>query len=301
MSEITTISSEFFMSDPTISGQSERSVKDKPTKPAIFSKGVDDEEEPLYVHDTGHNKYQIHRDVLKETLTNLKPHSHVFISDLPDTHKSSLDEVIKALKILYKSPAVYDLVLKDIRDIFADVQNPPPATVGSFFLGCTGEDNFPGPLGCSPKCAASLPPTHGTPGYDTCDDLVLVYTKDGKFGSLNENKSEHAYIYIDNDGFNAFTPANIQQLRQHGVKTVSIVYGGADGSYREVTTPTALDQLPVNQKLQPQQSVQTKQDDNNTSTSTSNAAGVVILIIVIIIIILLLVALGSRYYGYSYW
>jgi hypothetical protein len=220
----------------------------------------------------------------------LKTQAGVSIRQLTPEHTEAFKGVMEALRLLYGSQALYDLVLTDIRNVFNDVGEIKPGTVAAFFIGCFNDDKFPGPMGCSPKCAASLPPTEGTPGYVNCDDLVLIYSG-GLFSSLNEKSSSHAYIYIGDVDFQGFTSENIRELRNAGIENASLVFGNQDGTYREVSSAITVDKLPIGRENPVQSSsIQSEETNNN------NGAGVVVLIIILVIIILLAVLLYRNYY-----
>ena len=188
--------------------------------------------------------FVMHRDALRRSLTELKSQSNVLIRNLSAHHKKIFDDVVETTRVLNKSQALYDLVLADIRTVFCDIADMRPGTVGAFFCGCFSPDKFNGPMGCSPKCTASLTPTEGTPGYNNCDDGVFLY-KDGTFTALNEKRSPHIYVYLSDPHFVAFKPINIVQLKDAGVEYATLFYTHEDGSYKDVTNPIPIDKLPV--------------------------------------------------------
>ena len=250
---------------------------------------VGGEEDVFLINGQG-GSFQLHRKTLKDTLADLKTQAHVSVRQLNPEHTESFRSIVEALRLLYGSQALYDLVLTDIRAVFADVKDVKPGTVAAFFIGCFNDDKFPGPMGCSPKCAASLPPTEGTPGYANCDDLVLIYS-DGLFSSLNEKRSSHAYIYVGDPDFVGFSTENIRQLRDAGIENASLIFGNQDGTYREVTSALTIDQLP----RKTESNVTKAQNMEASDTTTNTGAGVVFGIIIIIIVILLLVVLYRAY------
>lgn len=272
-------------------------VKGEDTKePAANSYERVGGEEDVFIVNGQNGSFQLNRKTLKQTLAELKTQSAISIRQLSPEYTESFKSVMEALRLLYGSQALYDLVLTDIRNVFDDVKDVKPGTVAAFFIGCFNDDKFPGPIGCSPKCAASLPPTEGTPGYANCDDLVLIYS-DGLFSSLNEKRSTHAYIYVEDNDFPGFSLENINQLKEAGIENASLVFGNQDGSYREVTGVLNVNQLPRrsddNMKLQ---QTNTQQEVNNTSSSGDNTgAGIAFAIVIIIIIILLLVILFRNF------
>lgn len=300
------INSALFMSDPVPVRNNKNPSGTTNPEQSYFVKGDETSHSTLgsYEHIGGEDdvflinsqggSFHLHRTTLKETLRDLKTQCHVSIRNLSTDHTEAFLSVIEALRLLYASQALYDLVLTDIRDIFSDVTDVKPGTVAASFIGCFNDTKFPGPMGCSPKCAAALPPPEGTPGYYNCEDLVLIYSG-GMFSSLNDKLSTHAYIYIGEENFNGFSHENISQLREAGIERGSLIFGNQDGSYREITEPLAIDQLPVQQSTTTTNSVNETQSPT-TNTDASNATGAVVIgIIIVIIIILLLLVLYRAY------
>jgi hypothetical protein len=290
------INSPLFMADPlpvlndglpTYSEQPENTylVKGDDTKDEIPDtyEHVGGEEDVFIINNQG-GSFQLHRKTLRDILTQLKSQSSVSVRQLSPDHSESFRSIVEALRLLYGSQALYDLVLSDIRDVFSDVTDIKPGTVSAFFIGCFNDDKFTGPMGCSPKCAASLPPSEGTPGYANCDDLVLIYT-DRLFSSLNVKRSPHAYIYIEDPNFVGFTQDNISQLSEAGIENASLVFGNHDGSYREITSALSLNELPL----------QSNDNTKATQEEQSNNAGVVFAVIILLIIVLLLIVLYRSY------
>jgi hypothetical protein len=298
------INSPLFMSDPVPVRNSKNQNGLATADQSFFVKGDEPakQESDSYEHLGGEDdvflinsqggSFQLHRNTLKETLRELKTQSHVSIRNLSADHTEAFRSVIEALRLLYGSQALYDIVLSDIRAIFSDVKDIKPGTVAASFVGCFNDDKFPGPMGCSPKCAAALPPTEGTPGYYNCEDLVLIYSG-GLFSSLNDKLSTHAYIYIGEDDFKGFSQENIRQLREAGIENASLVFGNQDGSYREITGVLTLDQLPAKDSVELTANETQSPTANETSSNTTGA--IVIGVIIIVIVLLLLVILYRTY------
>lgn len=251
------------------------------------SSNLDDD---VLIVDGPNEPFQLHRQTLRDTLEELKPQAHTPIRQLNPHHTECFRNLVEALRLLYGSQALYDIVLVDIRAVFADVNNIKPGTVAAFFVGCFTADNYPGPMGCSPKCVSSLRPTEGTPGHEVCEDLVLIYVN-GQFSSLNDKNSKLVRIYIADEKFSGFTESNISQLRESGVENASLTFGNPDGSYRDVTGAIPLANLP-------RENASTTTTTSSTSTSTNNGNGgtIALTVIIIVIIILLLLVLYRSYY-----
>lgn len=296
------INSPFFMNDPVpVNNTGNRSnfhnndqsylIKGETSNNNSYEHvGGDDD---IFIINDQNGSFQLHRKTLKDVLSELKTHAHTPVRQLTPEISESFKSIVEALRLLYGSQALYDLILADIRSEFFDVNDVKPGTVSAFFIGCFSDDKFPGPMGCSPKCAASLPPSEGTPGYANCDDLVLIYT-DGLFSSLNVKRTSHAYIYIEDPNFSGFNPENIRQLNDADIKNASLVFGNSDGSYREITSSLTIDQLPRKSSLNTNNS--TTASTTSTTSSSNSGAGVALAIIIIIIIILLLVIFYQTYY-----
>ena len=191
---------------------------------------------------------------------------------------------MNAIGILYKIGKLYELVHNDIQGIFDDVKIVIPGTVAAYFIGCSSNDNFNGPMGCNPKCAASLAPGGKDPSEYTCDDLVLMYENDGTFSSLNQKISQHTYIHIGDPNFKGFTEENIKQLTEANITSATLTYGKADGSYMDPIKAMLVTQLPL---------ISQTQTNPDGTTTTDNAAWILFIIIAIIIIILLIILFVS--------
>ena len=299
------ISSPLFMIPPTPTNNNSLSTNPSSNNQSYFIKGDDvtdsyqhvGGDDDVFIINGPSESFQLHRNTLKEALEELKTQANVPLRQLNSQYTESFRSIVEALRLLYGSQAVYDLILTDIRNVFSDIKDVRPGTVAAFFIGCFNDDKFPGPMGCSPKCAASLPPTEGTPGYNNCEDLVLIYS-DGLFSSLNEKQSTHAYIYIGDPNFQGFSIENIRQLRDAGVENATLIFGNEDGSYREVTSSLPIDKLPILSETS--QNNLTPSADNTPSSSSSDESsntntGLIFAIIIIIIIILLLALLYKTY------
>lgn len=262
--------------------------------PSTPSSSVPDTPEPgpdELQFNTKDGPFKLNRDTLRATLNDLKAHGSTLVSKLPKAQAATFKNIIDIMGVVYDNQGLYDIVLSDIRAVFSDTEDIKPGTLAASLIGCYNDDKFTGPMGCNPKCAAGLPPPEGTPGYHQCEDMVLIYS-DNSFSALNEQVSPHTYVYIENSEFKGFTSDNIRSLREANISQVTLVYGGPNGSYREITPKLSLEQLPTNNAVAANNVAATQ------TTTTSNGVGVAIVIVLIIIIILLLIALWARYAGY---
>lgn len=272
-----TIKSSLFMIDP-VNGNNAGKSKQFYTKGSGLDSDMDTSTSSLIV-DVDDNSYQLERNTLNECLAELKTHGNTQVKNLSPASTETFRSIVEALKLLHGSKKHYEIVLKDIHSTFSSFKSVKPGTVAAFFIGCFNDDNFTGPFGCNPKCAASLPPfqnsdgttdsnSNSSDGYATCDDLVLIYTNNN-FSSLNEKRSSHAYIYVDDNKFKGFSKDNIKTLKETNIKTASLIFGNEDGSYKEVSNPLSLVKLPI---------VGKKSSWNSTSSSftgdsSSNSSG----------------------------
>lgn len=239
-------------------------------------------ESNVYIITTSDNKrLEFDRNSLLDTLKDLKRYSHSPIKILEVEQKDSFTKVMNAIGMLYKTGKLYELVHNDIKNIFDDVKIVIPGTIAAYFIGCSSNDNFAGPMGCNPKCAASLAPEGKDPSEYTCDDLVLMYENDRTFSSLNQKISQHTYIHIGDINFKGFTQDNIKQLTDAHISSVTLIYGKADGTYGDPVSPIAVNKLPL---ISDTESITNSNNNNRESLWWF----ILILIIIIIIIILLI-------------
>lgn len=240
---------------------------------------------------TEDGNYRLSRKDLKDTLENLKTQSNIPVKQLSASHKETFDNILEALKFLYASPELYEMILEDIKNIFRDVKKIIPGTVAAFFVGCSSDEKFPGPIGCDPRCAASLPPGESIPGYSNCDDLVLAYIN-GTFSALNNKKSHHAYIYIGDVNFTGFPSDHIEQLKKEQIKNATLIFAHADSdkSYKEVSKVTDIDKLPIKEET----SHKLGQTEDNNNSDNGGGAAVIIIVVVLVIILLLILYQSTR-------
>jgi len=239
----------------------------------------------IYIVKSPAGTFNLDRMVFKDMLNELKTFSQVQIKLLKKDQMESFNTIGEALRLLYGSGKLYEMVHNDIQEIYSDIKHVIPGTLGAFFIGCSSSDNFTGPMGCNPKCAASLRPGEKTTGYSACEDLVLIY-HDGEFNALNqiESNSPHVWVYVG-DNFKGFTTENIEQLKEAEITHVTLTYGQPDSSdYKEIVNRIPVDLLPKKLEMVAQTPA--------TATTTENTgAGIVFFIIIVIIIIVLLLVL----------
>lgn len=273
------INSQLFMSDPVPIRNTSNNKKYYDDNKFLV-KGKSDSEDVLIINDqsSDNSSFQINRDNLKEILTGLKSKAHINVKQLNNADAGSFKSVIDAMRASHGSPS-YNVLVDDVKSVFSDIDNVKPETVAAFFVGCYKDNEFSGPIGCSPKCAGSIPPG-GTGDYSICEDLVLIYT-DGTFNSLNNKQSKHAYIYISDPDFTGFTTENINHLRDSGIEKVTLIFGNGDGSYKKISSVIDIDTLPVDTSLKPRATSTTM--SNNTAAIVT--VGVIILIIIIIVLL----------------
>jgi len=224
-----------------------------------------------YIIRTDEKSYELDRKDMINTLNKLHKHSHQLVAQLDKECRDLLTSTIEATRILYNSKALKNLVLDDIKSIYHDIKNPVPGTVGAFFIGCFNDDNFKGPIGCNPRCAASLFGCHNE--QIECADTVLIFSQ-GQFTKLNDKKSLHCIIYIEDHQFTDFANHHIHRLKQAGHQQMTLVYSHADGSYKHVT-----DRI----------------DIGTITTSDDETSTVWMILIIILVIIGLLLLFGVLY------
>jgi len=276
-----------FMSDPVPIKNNKASDHNKIND--LFIKGKNDTFElkkghsNVYIIKTDNRQLEFDRNSFLTTLNDLKKYSHTPIKTLEAEQKVQFSKVMNAIEMLYKINKLYELVHNDIQSIFDDVKIVVPGTVAAYFIGCSSNDNFSGPMGCNPKCAASLAPGGKDPNEYTCDDLVLMYENDGTFSSLNQKISQHSYIHIGDPNFKGFTKNNIQELTDANISSATLIYSKNDGTYRDPINSMKVSELPL-----------ISQTQSNGSGDDSGAWVLLIIIAIIIIVLLLILFFSSR-------
>lgn len=259
-------------------------INSAPQTKSFYTKGdggVIPPNDDIYTVKVSGGYFQLQRNTFKDHLAELKKYSNTYINDLDPERTEIFKSVGESLRVLYGYP-VYDVIMKDVTDYFADVKDVKPGTVASFFVGCSNNTGFPYGIGCNPKCVSSLPPSNNNPELYTCNDSVLIY-RNNTLSFLNNKNSSHAYIYVDYPNPTGFTPDNIKQLQSYGITTVTLIYGNVDGTYRQVSpTPLPLNSLPICLS-QDGSSIQ------NSQTTSTSYAGIFWFLVFIIIIILIFV------------
>ena len=269
------------VSSRSLSEKSAFPIDNQIPKESIMIKGShSDDSDGTMIINGEKGSFKVNRHNLRERLVALKSQVSVPIKTLSGAYASNFSSVVEVMKLLHNSPALYNIILADIQSIFSDIGPTVPGTVGSFFMGCFNNDSFSGPMGCNPKCASSLAPPDGTPGFSSCSDLVLIY-EDGFFSALNTLHTPKAYIYIKDSTFNGFTSENIKQLSSVGVQQAVLIYGNDDGSYRELTDPIPIQSLPVSTGSTLTAS---SSDDSSTSTAAAIIFGIILALLIIALI-----------------
>lgn len=215
------------MADPSIAGQDE----------VYFTKDGSKGKNGVIV-DGPEGKFTFFRDNLKQALEQLHDKRFSSVDDLSPVEREKFVNVVESLKMIQSTPDVYTSVMREVNEMYRD-EKVVPGTIGSFLIGCFNDDKLDISPGCNPKCTASLPrdPT----SEDNCEDLVLIYN--GKLNSLNDKRSEHAYIYIESEKFLGFDQRQIDQLTEAGVREVTLIESDSTGKYKELREPQMVNAL----------------------------------------------------------
>lgn len=187
---------------------------------------------------------QFNRKNMLECLRYLHDCVNKKITELNHQERDYYNRVMETIRLLSHTQASKDLIFKDIHDIFLDCKNSKVDTVGSHFWYCFNDQQFKGPLGCNPKCAMALKgfnECHDTRPFG-CQDQVLSFDDDA-FTPVNENRTEHAYIYVKSPHFRFFNKQHVKQLKHAGIKEVTIAFGNGYGSYKNIKEHVKVDKL----------------------------------------------------------
>lgn len=214
------------------------------------------------------------RDEIRADLHELRQYCYTPIEDLPNEKLDKFNSLVSSFKLMYGTPGTYNSIINDVREIYGDLQEIRPGTVGSYFMGCFKGNSG---QGCTPHCANSLQPLRGTPGYHPCDELVLIY-KDSRFKQLNTKRSSRAIIYVEDQHFKGFTKENIDQLRALHVYEAKLLDGNPDGTIKRESKYMPISKLPMQE----------------TKKQQSNLAMLALVGIVFFVILILLILLAYR-------
>jgi len=250
------------------------------------SKNSEGEDVIVLKGDGGHGEdLAINLNNIKASLSRLYKHRHSFIKDLKGDLHTEFRGMVDIIHILYSS-AAYDHLHEIIVKVFGEVNEVTPGTIGAYFAGCLVRTDFADNPGCSAVCAGAVPRGKGTPGWELCGKLAILYDAHGSFTTLNNvDDKREAYIYIpEGVHFERFKSAELDALRGHGVEKAKIVRYSRDGrAYHEISGQfTELGSVSTH--------------SSNQDQSSSSAA---FWVIALPLIILILIALG--WYAYSYY
>ena len=252
--------------------------------------------EDMFLIDVGNNQHaQVRRTTVRRLLQELRPFANTDIKELPEAVGKRMRDLIRVYNWLHAVPDAYKGLTDDMREVFKDIPVISPGTVAAYFQGCYTKDNFPGPAGCNPKCANSFAPDE--PSFGACEDLVLYY-RGGKLHSLNNGVkiNGHCFLHVD-ETFQFFEPENIKSIVDTGITSVTLLYGGTDGNYKEIKENLPVSQLPVRQLPPIRVDDSTKSSSSSSDWSSSsdgddgntNYAWIWVIFVIVIILLLLLV------------
>jgi len=219
---------------------------------------------------------------LDEILAILKDYGNTPISSLPTMADNLLRTLETMIGMAKDDPAAYETIINRIKESFDGTKTKIiPNTVNAYLLGCMYDQDFTGPLGCSPKCINGIVPMDGSVDVSPCSDMVIIY--DGHLQIKNAENSGHAWIYVGPQ-FTGFNENDLMILRTHGVKTASMIYGMEDGKYRDIRTPVPISNLPTVRAVP----TDVPLTPNTMENPGSSNWWWIVLIIVIIIVLLII-------------
>lgn len=263
----------------------------------VFIKGSDDsssyslksEKDQTYVVTlSSGKKLELNRHNLREVLKDLHRQAHVSVKVLNEAHTASFRNLLEIFKKLHGTKALKEIVLEDVKQIYGDIKNPHPGTVGAYFIGCSCDKSFPGPNGCNPRCTSSLP--NGEHEFSECEDGVLIFTN-GNFSTLNEKYTDHVYIYVGSEDFKGFNEENVKQLKEANIRSVTLIYGKPDGSYGDIEKSVSVDKLVSSERIPEDLS-----DSENADNSSSWATAIAFILLFILIILLLVLLIKNNHF-----
>lgn len=266
------------------------SMIDQPPKIDVVAVSHTDD---MFVVTLPTEQVEISRSTIRKIATQLKPYANTRIVDLPPDVRKSMDQLFQFTGWLHAIPDGYKMVADDIREIFAEVSEIRVGTVAAHLEGCRPTaDNFPGPLGCNPKCAGSLAPTDDN--FQTCQDSVFSF--DGKnFLTLANRNTKHAYIHISHNVIDNGTEV-LAKLKASGIASVTLLKEDDKGDYQKGAVALPLDKISSLANLAITQSTgdleeSASDEDENPVSSTATVGWVIALILTVIFIVVIAIVL----------
>lgn len=270
---------------------------------------------------SGGQMTDVHRFNVEEfisILRKLRPYSENRIGDLPSVVKQDLENLSETISVFSSTPYYTDLI-KTINKVFSDVKVIRQDTVGAFFQGCFVSNEFPGLQSCSAICAGMVPPTNGSAGFPACTENVYFFNgEDLVAQSIAEPKTDKAIIHVTNlNNYTGFTPINVRQLQDAGIKTVTLYLVDENVKYTEKLNNQPVTNLPLkepkggvrnngnintNVRQSPQQQIQQHVSQTSNGGNNGNGGnndngsgwGWILLILAIIVIVVLLIWAANR-------
>lgn len=182
-------------------------------------------------------------EAFRVLLKDLRKHHDVAIQSLTEPIASKFKELVEYVQKLYNKSTGYDLLYKEVKDVFGDIKSPRPGTVAAFCAGCMMKNNFQGNPGCSVICAGAIPPSNKE--WVECQELVILVTEaadGGFFFNLQNNpiNKSKAFLYVRSRSVDEFPGLSIEekrQLTQFGVTYVKLMYYSSKGDkYKSLTS-----------------------------------------------------------------
>lgn len=185
------------------------------------------------------------KDVVRRDLTELKQYSNQLVRDLPVAPRQVHEKITRLVRTLVPEDLqeVHDI----FSEVFADVKELKPGTVGAYYAGCFHENStLPSdiPLSCSVTCAGQIPHPKHDEKWKMCDYRVFWLSfhegrKRLEMVSLNpdENKGKNCIIFHDTSKgkeIPKLSSEDIAQFRKEGIEQIRMIgYDEKTGVYTD--------------------------------------------------------------------
>jgi len=270
------------------------SVTSNGTAPKLVSKGLSDYSESEEIASGPQSIAQ-----MSNILDSLQPYSDTKIRDLPPDAMEKYRSAVTYVSVLYDTNN-YPQLTELIERKYGGRSDYIPGTLGAYFGGCLIKRTMPGNTssGCSLSCVNAVPPSRRqarTLGWTPCQENVLLGTLiNGRynFSRVNESpESTHAVIYVNSNRFDGFSRAEITQLRDMGVETVTVLSNNGSNDHRELLQVTRIGDVPIRVSTTNVPATDLALEPVTSTTpgvSSSNIWWIAIIIIVAVIILVLI-------------
>lgn len=229
---------------------------------------------------SGTDTYEVNTDEILRLAREFRKKADLPILGLDKETFRSFRELTELLSTL-RTTDIYPALAQQLHQIYRDVQDAAPGTVGAYFTGCFRDHGFPGAAGCSAHCAGALQPGHSD--WEACDTKVLVHQPGQKrpFQVKESPESSEAIIHVQDQSFGGFSTSELDHLERLGITHAQVFLSDGD-DYQVLYPRQKIEELG---RARSKLSTTTRQEGRNNGSGVGLGAAVLIIVVLFIIIV----------------